>query len=253
MVNKITLILALVLIYGSQCDAQTDVDFKGETVKFNASDGVIITADLYKTLDDDAPLIILYHQARYSRGEYRSIAPKLNKLGFNCLAIDQRSGNEVNGVINETNREAVKLKKGTEYVDAIPDVEAAITFAKDVLQAKKVIIWGSSYSAALVFYLGGKYAGKIDGIIAFSPGRYFKIDSKGIDHYSVKVTCPVFITSTKSEHKQWEGIYNTLKSEKEYYLPENEGIHGSRALWSINEGHEGYWEAVEEFIVKLKK
>ncbi len=158
--------------------AQKKNKYKSETIHFTAEDGVKITADQYLISDSDAPFIILFHQAGYSRGEYREIAPKLNKLGFNCLAVDQRSGKEVNGIINKTNKEAKKLKKSTEYIDAIPDLEAAYLYVKDEMKAKKIIVWGSSYSAALVFYLADKYPDGIDGVLSFSPGEYFEINGK---------------------------------------------------------------------------
>jgi hypothetical protein len=40
------------------------------------------------------PYILLSHQAGSNRAEYAPIAPRLVKPGFNCLAIDQRSGGE---------------------------------------------------------------------------------------------------------------------------------------------------------------
>ena len=227
-------------------------DFKGKTVHLNATDGLPVTADLYMTDDKHAPLIILYHQAGFSRGEYRSIAPQLNKLGFNCLTLDQRSGKEVNGVENETYKKAVNLNKKTEYVNAIPDIEGAFLYAKKELKSDKIILWGSSYSAALVFYMGSIYGNEIKGILAFSPGEYFKIDGKKIMDFARDVHCPVFITSSKNEEKEWKGIYESVKSDKSYFLPESKGFHGSKALWSANEGNEEYWKAVEDFLVKIK-
>jgi len=70
-----------------------------QEVEFASLDGLKVTADVYASSNDPSkPFIILCHQARWSRGEYREIAPKLNKLGFNCMAIDQRSGDSVNDV-----------------------------------------------------------------------------------------------------------------------------------------------------------
>ncbi len=110
--------------------AQSDLDFSGETINFKASDGVNVTADLYMPHETSAPFIILYHQAGYSRGEYLSIAPQLNAMGFNCMAVDQRSGDKVNGIINETHKGAVAANLPTEYLDAIPDMEAAYLICK---------------------------------------------------------------------------------------------------------------------------
>lgn len=232
--------------------SQNKNEFNGETVHFTSSDGLKITVDLYMTADIKAPFIILYHQAGYSRGEYRSIAPKLNKLGFNCMAVDQRSGNEVNGVINETAKEAKKLNKPTEYLDAIPDIEAAYLYVKHSIKPNKIIVWGSSYSAAIVFFLGSAHYNGINGVLAFSPGEYFKINGKEIQSYAAKLNCPVFVASAKDEYKSWKGIYAAVKKDKYSFLPNNNGKHGSKALWSDNNGNQEYWKAVTGFLNRLK-
>ena len=176
--------------------------FNGKTITLNAKDGLTVTADLYSIADSKAPYILLFHQAGFSRGEYREIAPKLNQLGYNCLAIDQRSGKEVNGVVNLTHIEAVKQNKPTKYANAIPDVVGAYEYVKTHFKSNKIIIWGSSYSASLVFYLAQKFPNSIAGLLAFSPGEYFKIDKNPIAFYAKKVNCPVFVTSAKSEKKK---------------------------------------------------
>lgn len=231
---------------------QTNNDFHGETVHFNSSDNVKVTADLYMTSNTSAPFIILYHQAGYSRGEYLNIAPQLNALGFNCMAVDQRSGDSVNKVRNETHQEAVSLNKPTEYFDAIEDIEAAYLYVKYGIKPEKIILWGSSYSAAIMFYMGSVHHDNLSGLLAFSPGEYFKINGKDIKSFASKVTCPVFVTSAKSEYQNWKSIYASVKSDKTYFLPETEGKHGSKALWQDNPGHDAYWVAVKGFLNQLK-
>lgn len=230
---------------------QAQVDNRKE-IQFKSSDGITITGDLYEIENKAAPLILLFHQAGYSRGEYREIAPKLNALGFACLAIDQRSGNEVNGVINLTHAEAAKTNNTTTYPDAFPDLEAALNYSKNDLSRNEVIIWGSSYSSSLVFILAAKYPKQITGILSFSPGEYFKYKKKKVQDYAKKVKCPVFITSAKNEKSSWEDIYELINSEKEYFLPTKKGFHGSKALWTEKEGNEEYWETVINFLNKLK-
>jgi len=239
---KTTLILILSIFIFENSIAQT------KTITFPAEDGVTVTVDLYQIENKNAPFIILYHQAGYSRGEYINIAPKLNEMGFNCMAIDQRSGNEVNGIVNETHKSAVSLNKKTKYPDAIPDVEVALKYVKNELRASKIIIWGSSYSAALVLYLGSQYPNDIDGILSFSPGEYFKIDGNEIKSYTSKITCPVFITSAKNEHDSWKEMYEVISSEKSYFLPKVKGKHGSKALWEDSDENEDYWTAVKSFL-----
>lgn len=248
--NKKSLFLVLILAIFTNSFAQMNTEFKGKTITFPSKDGITITADLY-FISEEAPFIILYHQAGFSRGEYRPIAPKLNELGFNCISIDQRSGNEVNGIINQTYLEAEKQNLSTTYVDALPDIEAAFDYVKNTLKAKEIIIWGSSYSASLAFYMGSKHK-DIKGILTFSPGEYFELEGKQIRDFAAEVECPVFITSSKAEGVKWQGILEALKGEKYFYLPQDEGFHGSRALWSINQGHENCWKEVEQFLNKVK-
>src|SRR5437868_2803754 len=96
-------------------------------VSFPSKDSITIAADWYP-VSENMPVILLCHQARFSRGEYSETALKLNKFGFNCLAIDQRSGNEVNGVVNETAAAAKRLNKSQTYLDAEQDMVAAVDY-----------------------------------------------------------------------------------------------------------------------------
>ena len=227
--------------------------FTGQTIQFSSGDGIEVTADLYMTGEKDAPFIILYHQAGYSRGEYREIAPKLNAMGYNCMAVDQRSGNEVAGVLNLTHKAAAEKNLPTEYLDALTDVEAAYVYVKHGIKPEKLILWGSSYSAALMFYMGSEHHENISGVLAFAPGEYFQINGKAIKTFASRVTAPVFITSAKNEYDNWKLIYDAVQSEKFSYLPENEGKHGSKALWKNNPGNEEYWDAVTRFLAHVSE
>ncbi|MEP2024095.1 MAG: alpha/beta hydrolase [Reichenbachiella sp.] len=223
-----------------------------ETIKIKASDGVEVTVDLHIAHPDTVPFIILFHQAGWSRGEYQEIAPILNQLGFNCMAVDQRSGNAVNDVQNQTFVSARKLMKETKYVNALPDMNAAIDHAKIYLAKGDLIIWGSSYSSALALKIAGDRTGDISGVLAFSPGEYFQSMGKPKDYITssaIKIECPSFITSARSEKNSWWSIYEVIPTDtKSYYLPETSGNHGSRALWSKFTDSQGYWDAVISFL-----
>ncbi len=225
-----------------------------ETVNFPSGDGLIVTADLYMAHDDKAPFIVLFHQAGWSRGEYLEIAPELNRLGFNCMAIDQRSGGAVNDVENRTFTRARKAGKGVTYLDAFTDMLAAVDYARGKFAQGKLIIWGSSYSAALVLRLAGEYPEKTDGVLAFSPGEYFTRFGKSetfITEAAAKINVPVFITSAKPERKQWASIFKAIPSRtKTSFLPQSEGHHGSRALWNKWNDSRSYWTAVTSFLKK---
>ena len=248
-------VLSLIAITIFSLSQAASAAAKKETVKFPSSDGMAITADVYmNAADKKRPFIVLFHQAGWSRGEYIEIAPRLNALGFNCMAVDLRSGGEVNGVTNETSARAKAGSKGTSYVDAMPDIEAAIRYARKHYGHGKVIIWGSSYSAALVLKVAGDRSELVDGVLAFSPGEYFGRSGKPanwIQESAAKIKLPVFITSARGEKGSWSGIFDAIRSEnKTFYLPDTRGNHGSRALWAKFNDSTGYWKAVENFLNK---
>jgi len=223
------------------------------SITFPSMDGLVITADAYIAHEDKStPLIVLFHQAGWSRGEYLEIAPKLNKLGFNCIAIDQRSGDSVNSIDNETALRASQAGKNIRYIDALPDIEASLRYAKSQYNESKIIAWGSSYSAALVLQLAGSQPNLIDGVLSFAPGEYFAKQGKSkswIKDSAMLISVPVFITSARNEKNSWSAIYNAIKSDqKSSFLPESTGNHGSRALWAQFEESDQYWKAVNEFL-----
>ncbi len=227
----------------------------GETIYFDAEDGVQIAAELYMPHPKTAPFIVLFHQANWSRGEYIEIAPRLNKLGFNCMSVDLRSGGAVNEVKNITRQNALKAMKETEYVHSLPDMKAAILFAKKNYATDKVIIWGSSYSSALALKLAGDMPGLVKAVLAFSPGEYFVSQGKPRDYVTssaIKITQPVFVTSSRNEKNTWWGIYVAISSDsKQFFLPETAGNHGSRALWTKFSDSKYYWQAVESFLKSI--
>ena len=217
------------------------------------ADGLTITADLYATHENkNTPFIVLCHQAGWSRGEYREIAPKLNALGFNCLAIDQRSGGKVKGVANELVRQAKAAKKGTNFPDAEQDMITALKWARANQADGKLVLWGSSYSAALSLRITGEEPNLIDGVMAFSPGEYFKRFGKPGDWIAAsakKISVPVFVTSAKREHQAWKAIFESIpEGAKTSFLPKTAGNHGSHALWSEFSDSDAYWTAVKSFL-----
>jgi len=242
-------ILSMILL---QTFAQSNHPMDKKTFYIWAEDGVKITADLYE-VEEPKDFIILFHQARFSRGEYLPIIPKLNEMGYSCLSIDQRSGDQVNNIINETHKFAIDLGKPTAYKDAIPDIDASIQFVIDSLKLESFIYWGSSYSAALSFYFGQKYPDHIKAIVAFSPGEYFDIDGEAISSFAAKLDCPVFISSAKNEENNWRPIYKALEGDKYFYLPQDEGFHGSSALWPEKAGNQAVWTHLSKYLEKLPK
>jgi len=223
--------------------------FPQQTITFSASDGVTVSADLYVS-STQSSYIILLHQAGYSRGEYRETAPKLTNLGFNCLSVDLRSGGEVNFVKNLTSVDAKSKGLETNYIDAVPDIKAAIEFVS-AKSSKPIILLGSSYSASLAL-IEATNNFKVKAVIAFSPGEYFDNDHF-VKESTSNLFVPVLALSGKNEFFAMEEMLNHLnKKHLTLFRPsQGEGVHGSRSLWKDNPNSEEYWMALTMFFSQL--
>lgn len=243
--RNILLFLILVSFYTSFAQNSN----QNKTITFFAKDSVKITADTY-FLKDIPPTILLCHQAKFSRGEYVLTAIKINELGFSCMAIDQRSGKEVNGIINQTAIYADSKFMNVGYTGAKIDLEAAIDYLYEMNGNQPIILVGSSYSASLALWIGSSND-KIKAIAAFSPGEYLKNMSLADTLKQLKK--PTFVTSSKREIAP---VKKLLRFVDPFYVsrfePHVTGIHGSRAIWDSTEGNEAYWKAFKEFLLKNK-
>lgn len=223
--------------------ADTDTAFT-KTIEFESGDGLLITADQYH-LKNTAPTIVLCHQAGWSRGEYLEIAPKLNALGFNCIAIDQRSGGGINEVTNETAKRAEEQGKDVAYIDAKQDINAAVAKAKE-LYGQKVILWGSSYSSALALIVATENE-DVEKVLSFSPGEY--LNPVKVGESITTLDKPSFLASSKNERAQTKLLFDAIASaEKTQFTPAGNGEHGSRALWEEKADNAEYWVAVKAFL-----
>jgi len=217
-----------------------------ERITFKASDSLTVYANLYET-DKTQPYIILFHQAGFSKGEYKESAAKLTKLGYNCLAVDLRSGDGVNFIQNETAKEAKSKNLPTEYINSEPDMKAAIDWAYSKSQ-QPVILFGSSYSASLALKLA-KANPRVKAVIAFSPGEYFKPglvikdQLKGFDK-------PCFVACSQREYTYMSDLLLNIPDKlKTVFKPkEGTGEHGSKALWSTCPTSNEYWLALFIFF-----
>ncbi|HET6990813.1 MAG TPA: dienelactone hydrolase family protein [Bacteroidia bacterium] len=218
-------------------------------ISFQSLDGLVISGYSYFK-SDSLPWILLCHQAGYSKGEYKETAPKFEALGFNCLAIDQRSGNEVNGIKNETAEHAKEQGKPTGYLDAEQDIRAAINYLFE--QTKKpVIVVGSSYSAGLVLKIATGNP-LVKAVLAFSPGEYYG-DKLHLAESIKALDKPVFITSAKSESKDAKVIFDAIASkQKTFFEPTSPGVHASSCLWESTNDYKEYWVAVTAFLKSVK-
>lgn len=219
-----------------------------ETLQFRSKDGLLITADYYP-VERSKNLILLCHRSHCNRGEYRETAPKLNKLGFSCLAIDQRSGMKVFGVINETSVLAKKKGLATGYLDAKQDIEAAVNYAYELNGGKPIIILGSSYSASLALLVSTE-TDKIKAVIVFSPGEHLRNVKLAEEIRSLAK--PIFATGARKEIGEARKTLRFINSKHlTLFKPKVDGFHGSKTLWESVDGHETFWMPLKHFLLKV--
>lgn len=217
------------------------------TITFPSLDGLEITADLFHVAND-APVFVLCHQARYNRTEHTETAKALMARGYNCLATDQRSGGVLNDQDNETANRATAKGLPTNYIDAEQDIIAAVNFMAEKYQ-QSVILVGSSYSAALGLKVA-KENPNVKAILSFSPGEYFG-NQLALGKTIAGLDKPTFITSSKNEVPTAKPLADVVSKEQiTHFIPQSEGAHGSRVLWSEQTFSEEYWTAVNAFLEK---
>ncbi len=221
---------------------------KYETLQFDSLDGLTITADFYQHPNPEG-FLLLCHRSHFNRGEYRETAPKFVELGFSCLAIDQRSGMNVLGVTNETSSLAKEKKLPTGYLDALPDVEAAIEFAFSLNDDAPIILVGSSYTAALGLLLSQENE-RVKALVTFSPSECLK--KTDLASAMGSLTKPTFVTSAKKEIADTTALFRNVDPRYvTQFEPQVEGFHGSRILWESVDGNEQVWSEVQGFLADL--
>lgn len=219
------------------------------TATFTSSDGLEITADQY-FVSDTLPFILLFHEQESSRGEFISIAQRLCKMDYNCLAIDTRNGGNSNNVSNETAKRCRESRCAQGINNVEMDMLAAIEYAL-TKSNKPVIILGSGANGSLCLKIAGEND-NVRAVIALSPGEYFLPELK-IQEIAAHLEKPVFITSSKPEFPYASELASSIPAQ---YLTLFEpalgdGGRGSRALTEENKYNSEYWLALILFFKNL--
>ena len=223
-----------------------------EPVQLTAADGVKVFGEVWRAPGAKPPVLLAFHQAGSSSAEYAPIAPRLVQAGFTVLAIDQRSGD---GAFGGSNRTAAALGREAGYEQALPDLEAALAWAKANANGAPIVVWGSSYSAALVFLLVAAHPGEVSGLLAFSPGEYLGRKT-AVRDAARKVTVPVYVdqASSADEVAQSAVILKSVSSaDKQQLISKARSTHGSSTLRADSNaaGAETHWKAVLKFLARF--
>lgn len=223
-----------------------------DTVTTTAADGTKVYGETYyATLPETAPMISLFHQARSNgRGEYGPLTDWLNSLGFRVIAWDQRSGGGEYGSENRTAAEALGDKR---FCAAYPDVQAGVAYAHHAAKGAPLVIWGSSYSASLVFTAAAQHPDEVDAVVAMSTATGGMLDKCGAKKGLPGLADPALAAWAKQEEAQAKKLGDLLSAKNvEVYIVPN-GVHGSSMLVDARTKHD-MSEArahVAEWLVKV--
>ena len=227
-----------------------------ETVEFAADDGLQVTADLYRGADPFAPTVLLFHQSASSRGEYRTIAPRLQALGYNALAVDLRWGRTRNDVENLTAQRngtaavmaAVEAGTGSPWatIDASwMDMAAALAWVENQLPGSPRFAVGSSFSAMLVVRLAAE--GSVEGVVAFSPAEYDDARPSLVRDWASRATAPVLSVAAVDEGEAVRVVSDAFPDGQGHFHQARVGRHGA----SIMDEDEANFDRMASFIGHL--
>ena len=223
------------------------------SVTMQAADGVTVYGEIYTApgIPKSAPLILLFHQGGGdSRGEYTPLVPRLLDAGYNLVAIDQRRGGDRFDGENRTLAGVGNTEYS--YCDVVPDLEAALAFAREQGFSGKTAAWGSSYSAALIFILGVDHPDEIDAIIAFSAASGEPMSGCMPESYSETIRQPVLALrpSREMEVPYVPGQMKLFEEHGHQTYVANPGVHGSSMLNEARVGAptDDTWRVVLEFL-----
>lgn len=243
MFKRFTLLLLALFLTANAAAAST------QDLTLKAEDGVTVYGKLYGAEHPKA-IVLLFHQAGSNSAEYATIAPKLVEMGFSALAIDQRAGDNMFDHVNQTVKH---VGHSSEYLAALPDLEAALAYGK--AQHLPIVVWGSSYSSSLVFLLAAKHPGEIKALLSFSPGEYLGQDGM-VKTAAAKDDLPTFVTQAKDKEEIAKATPIFAASPaafKVQFIPAVAGVHGSSTLRADRDpkGMAENWQAVTAFLNKV--
>lgn len=221
-------------------------------VSFAADDGVTVFGDLLLSEHGKSgPFILLFHQGGGdARGEYANIAPRLGAAGYNVLSVDLRSGGDRFGSTNRTAEQLASQEVG--YCDAYPDLVAALNYIQAEGFDGPLAVWGSSFSAALVFYLAAEFDDAIDAVLAFSPASGAPLAECSVADVIADVTAPV-LALRPSREAAIESVKAQLAAFEDVGIQtwvSDPGLHGSSMLDAerVGSSTEATWTVVLDFL-----
>jgi len=209
MINMTTSILVFVslLLFSSS------IAISSESVKLTTEDQKQIHTTYYRSPSGQAPGVILVPDTRCDGSVFDRFASKLNKEGFNVLAMDLR----YKDLIARAGRPEAQIKLLLSQ-DVYAPVQYEIKSAMDFLTAQKevnpdrIALLGTSYGSRVALHSGVKY--KVKALVLVSLSGQEALPGKGVkellEEYGDRPI--LFMTS----EKDWGGNYKAAEHNKLY-------------------------------------
>ena len=145
-----------------------------EQIKLKTSDGVEIAGDYYGIGDAAAPAVVLTHMMPSNRESWRDFAFALNRVGFQCLAIDLRGHGE-----SEGGPDGYREFGDEGHMAGIKDVESAADFfVSNGVLPEKISLAGASIGANLSLQFQSEHP-ETKASVLLSPGLdYYGINTE---------------------------------------------------------------------------
>jgi dienelactone hydrolase len=221
-------------------------------LELKASDGALVTSEVYRPERRARLCFALFHQSGSSRGEYRTIGAELARRGYLAVASDIRWGNRDrwNDVVNDNavrhGTPGALAAKDQERVRAIKageskDLDAAV----DWLSANgcsAIVAWGASIQANGVLELAAHRPKAIAAVIAVSPGEYAKDEPERMQTIAARVTQPALVLWGKDETDLSKPIFDKLSGAKRFHS--STGRHGNPVFFEDALS----WKALGDFL-----
>jgi len=219
-----------------------------QAVQFEASDGHQVHAYRYVGPEDGdrtRPLILAFNQGGAdARSEYGPIVPRLLAAGFDVLAVDARAGGTRFGGENRT---VAEWGGARPYCEAQADIEGALAYARGE-RSGPIILWGSSFSAALVLRVAAEH--EVAAVLAFSPASGGPLAECRGEDVSDRITAPVLVLRPANEAEIAADQLQQFREQGHQVFVAQPGTHGSSMLVDtrVDGSVDATWDRVLAFL-----
>ena len=144
----------------------------------------------------------------------------------------------------------------TSYCAVLPDLEVALAHARETEPGRQAILWGSSYSAALVIQLGATRPDDVAGVLAFSPASGDPMDGCRPEPFAERLVDPLLVVRPLSElqNERAADQFARFADLGHTTYVADPGSHGSSTLVPERAGGdtEDTWRVVMDFLEQVR-